>query len=73
MVRGEQYIYMATANDRLETPLYVAETASEMAAFLGCSISSLHARICRQKNGERSEKKNTAIKVYSFRKEDDDD
>lgn len=71
--RASQYIYLAVVNDRLETPLYVTDTAQEMADFLNCSLDSLHSRISKQRRGVRAEKKVTAIKVYSFRKEEDDE
>ena len=70
---AQNNIYMATANDRLETPLYVTDRACEMAEYLNCSIATLHSMISKQKAGKRGNSKASSINVYSFKKEDDDD
>ena len=69
---GGRYIYMASSSDRLETPLYVTDSAEDMAGYLGCSVGALYSRISKLRTG-RLKCSKECVKVYLFPKEDDDD
>lgn len=39
------FLYQAITPDELELPIYVAETADELAEFLGCNVSNVYRGI----------------------------
>lgn len=60
-------IYLAALNDFYETPLYVTDSAVDMARFLGTTTDSLYTRISRLRSGEiRRKKGQKQVLVYSF-------
>ena len=38
----EYYLVITKVNDKMQLPLYVAETLSECAEWLGCSVKTLY-------------------------------
>ena len=45
-------LYIAVTPDHLELPMYVAETAEEMAAWAGVKVKSVRERCSRNKHKE---------------------
>lgn len=66
------FIYMASSNDNLETPLFVSESAKEMASYMGCSVDSLYSRISKQKHGVFKMSRESTVRLFVFKKENDD-
>lgn len=65
-------IYMATACDGFDTPLFVADNAMEMAAFLGCSEDSFYSRLSKHRKGIIKGTGRNAVVIHAFTKEPDD-
>lgn len=45
-------LYMAVTPDHLELPLYIADSAEEMADWAGIKVSSVKQQCCRNRNRE---------------------
>lgn len=65
-------IYMAVSSDKYETPLFVSDSAKEMAAFLHCSEDSFYSRISKHRSGRIRGLTCNAIVIHSIPKEKDD-
>lgn len=58
--------YIAYRNDRLSTPLFVTDSLSEMAEFLGMTKDSAIAKISKQRKKGYRISREDAVLVYRY-------
>lgn len=66
--RPHRFVWMQISKDKYELPIFVAETAQELADICGVSVNTVQSAVCRNEHGEYE--KSQYIKV---RVEDDDE
>lgn len=70
---GSRVLYLAVTADRYELPIYVADTALELADVLGLSRNSIHSSLSNYQsgalNGELSGRRLMRVRI----EEEDDD
>lgn len=66
---GSRVLYLAVTADRYELPIYVADTALELADVLGLSHKSVHSTFSKYASGELSGRRLMRVRI----EEEDDD
>lgn len=71
---GSRVLYLAVTADRYELPIYVADTALELADVLGLSHKSVHSTFSKYASGELSgELSGRRLMRVRIEEEDDDE
>ena len=61
--RKPRYLYMAVTNDKMELPVFFADSSKELAKVVGIAASTVLTYICRNKNMERYKQKDTCNRL----------